>query len=186
LPLAQGWTLVRGEGPDRSFIAEIRWWEAKPGGELRFGVDFGPRPGQAEDEEVRRAAYELARSMDTDIDYASLKGQIAQERSDLAELLRREKPSRPKAKGDWERVIVHGFKGSPLPDGRPNNRQRTTPDFYGDGALRFQAIAEVDFERASARDLTDLIDFTLTYLNSRQPASSPQTTSVAIPPPASP
>jgi hypothetical protein len=173
LPLVQAWTPVRGEGPDRSFIAEIRWWEAKPGGELRFGVDFDPRPGQAEDEEVRRAAYELARSMDTDIDYASLKGQIAEERPDLAELLRRETPSRPKAKGDWERVIVHGFKGSPLPNGRPNNRQRTSPAFYGDGALRFQAIAEIDFERASARDLTDLIDFTLTYLSSRQPPVDP-------------
>jgi hypothetical protein len=173
LPLVQAWTPVRGEGPDRSFIAEIRWWETKPGGELRFGVDFGPRPGQAEDEEVRRAAYELARSMGTDIDYTSLKDQITQERPDLAELLQREKPSRPKANGDWERVIVHGFKGSPLPDGRPNNRQRTSPDFYGDGALRFQAIAEVDFERASARDLTDLIHFTLTYLSSRQPASWP-------------
>ena len=60
MPLVQAWTPVRGEGPDRSFIAEIRWWETKPGGELRFGVDFDPRPGQAEDEEVRRAAYELA------------------------------------------------------------------------------------------------------------------------------
>jgi hypothetical protein len=173
LPLVQGWTPVRGEGPDRAFMAEIRWWDRKPGGELRFGVDFNPRPGQLEDEEVRRAAYQLARSMDTDIHYASLKGQIAQERPDLAEFLRREKPSRPNAKGDWERVILHGFKGSLLPDGRANNRQRTSPDFYGDGALRFQAIADVDFERASARDVTDLIDLTLTYLSSRQPGVDP-------------
>lgn len=170
LPLVQGWTPVRGESTDRSFIAEIRWWETKPGGELRFGVDFDPRPGHSEDEEVRRAAYELARSMDTEIDYPSLHNEITEKRPDLAEFLRRKKRSRPKAKGDWERVIVHGFKESPLPDGNKNNRQRTSPDFYGDGALRFQAIAEVDFERASARDLTDLIDFTLTYLSSRQPA----------------
>ena len=169
LPLIQGWTPVRGEGGDRTFIAEIRWWETKPGGELRFGVDFYPRPERTEDEEVRRAAYKLASSMETVIDYATLKGQIAEERPDLAELLRRDKPSRPKAKGDWERVIVHGFEGSPLPDGRTNNRRRTSPAFYGDGTLRFQAIAEVDFERASALDLTDLIDFTLTYLSSRQP-----------------
>lgn len=173
LPLVQGWTPVRGESNDRTFIAEIRWWEAKPGGELRFGVDFDPRPGQTEDEEVRRAAYELARSMEADIDYAGLKGQVARKRPDLAELLRREKPSRPKAKGDWEGVIVHGFTGSPLQDGRPNNRRRTSPAFYRDGALRFQAIAEVDFDRASARDLTDLVDFTLTYLLSRQPAAAP-------------
>jgi hypothetical protein len=90
--------------------------------------------------------------MDADIDYASLKGQIAEEHPDLAEFLRREKPSRPNANGDWEGVIVHGFKASPLPDGR-----------------------------ASARDLTDLIDFTLTYLSSCQPASSPRTTSAAVP-----
>lgn len=170
LPLVQGWTPVRDEGTDRTFIAEIRWWETKPGGELRFGVDFEPRTEGQEDEEVRRAAHELARSMDIDIDYASLKGQVAEERPDLAEFLRRDRPSRPDAKGDWERVIVHGFQGSPLPDGRPNNRRRTSPAFYGDGALRFQAIAEIDFERASARDLTDLIDSTLTYLSSRQPA----------------
>lgn len=169
LPVVQGWTPVRGEGSDRTFIAEVRWWETKPGGELRFGVDFDPQPGKAEDEEVRRTAYELARSMDADIDYAGLRAPVAEERPDLAEFLRRDKSSRPKAKGDWERVIAHGFEGSPLEDGRRNNRRRTTPAFYGDGALRFQAIAEIDFDRASARDVTDLVDFTLTYLSSRQP-----------------
>ena len=35
--------------------------------------------------------------------------------------------------------------------------------------VRFQVIADIDFERASAPDLTDLIDFTLIYLSSRQP-----------------
>jgi len=99
LPLVQGWTPVRGEGPDRTFIAEIRWWETKPGGELRFGVDFDPRPGQAEDEEVRRAAYELARSMDTDINYTTLKGQIAQERPDLAEPTWPRSPQGPQPPG---------------------------------------------------------------------------------------
>ena len=54
---------------------------------------------------MRRAAYELARSMDADIDYASLKGQIAEERPELAEFLRRENPSRPNAKGDWEALV---------------------------------------------------------------------------------
>lgn len=164
LPLVQGWTPVRGEGEDRAFIAEIRWWEAKSGGELRFGVDFDPRPGQLEDEEVRRAAYELARSMDSDIDYASLKDQIDKDRPELAEFLRRDKPSRRKAKGDWESVIVHGFSDK-------DNRQHTSPDFYGDGTLRHEAIADIDFQSASARDLTDLIDFTLMYLSSRQPMS---------------
>src|ERR1700751_4597645 len=49
LPLVQGWTPVRDEGHDRAFIAEIRWKEEKRVGDLRFGGDFGPRPGQGED-----------------------------------------------------------------------------------------------------------------------------------------
>jgi hypothetical protein len=169
LPLVQAWTPLRGEGSDRTFHAEIRWGATKPGGELRFGIDFDPRPDQDEDEEVRKAAYDLARSMDPDIDYPSLRDHLAKVRLDLAELLHRDKPSRPKAKGDWERVIIHGFNGTPLPDGTKNNRQRTSPDFFGDGTLRFQAIAEIDFTEASATDLIDLIDSTLTYLTSRQP-----------------
>ncbi|MCT1459806.1 hypothetical protein M3G03_09700 [Aestuariimicrobium sp. p3-SID1156] len=171
LPLVQAWTNVRGETDERAFIAEIRWWETKPGGELRFGVDFKPRPGGVEDEVVRRAAYDLAMSMDADLEYASLKAAITESRPDLATLLRRDRPSRPKSKGDWEPVITHGFANAPLLDGRKNNRQRTAPGFYGDGALRFQAIAEIDFGTATARDLVDLIEVTLTYLTSRQPGS---------------
>lgn len=169
LPLVQAWTPVRGEGYDRAFMAEVRWWESKPGGELRFGVDFGPRPGEAEDEEVRRAAYDLATIMDADIDFASLKTELDTTDPELASLLRRDKSSRPKPKGDWESVVVRGFSGAPLKGGAKNNRRRTTPGFFGDGALRFQAIAEIDFARASAQDLTDLIDVALTYLASRQP-----------------
>ncbi|MEV8454004.1 hypothetical protein AB0467_17150 [Streptomyces sp. NPDC052095] len=169
LPIVQGWTPARGEGRDRTFIAEIRWQEDKPGGALRFGVDFEARPGRAEDEEVRRAAYNLARSMDADIEYTSLKSHLVTKRPELAELLRRDRPSRPHAKGDWEEVIANGFKGAPLSNGKTNNRTRTTPDFYGDGALRFQAIADVDFEQASATEATELIDATLDYLASRQP-----------------
>ncbi|MEO9246183.1 hypothetical protein ABDK96_00605 [Citricoccus nitrophenolicus] len=169
LPLVQGWTPVRGEGSDRTFMAEVRWRETKPSGELRFGVDFAPRPERDEDEEVRRAAYQLARSMDAEIDYVSLRDYLAAERPGFAGLLRRDKPSRPRARGDWEQVIVHGFVGTPLTGGKRNNRQRTSPDFFGDGTLRFQAIAEIDFERASARNVTDLIDCTLEYLASRQP-----------------
>lgn len=45
LPIIQAWAPIRGEGEDRTFIAEVRWRDNKPGGELRFGVDFDPRPG---------------------------------------------------------------------------------------------------------------------------------------------
>lgn len=111
LPLVQGWTPVRGEGNDRTFIAETRWWEAKPGGELRFGVDFGPRPGQTEDEEVRRADYEPARSMEADIDYAGLKGQVAGNRPILLSCCgeRSRVVPRPKRLGGRDCARVHGF-----------------------------------------------------------------------------
>lgn len=169
LAIVQAWTPTRGESDDRSFIAEVRWWESKPGGELRFGVDFDPRPGRVEDEEVRRAAHELARSMDAAIDYDGLKGHLAEEQPELVQLLRREKRCRPAAKGDWEQVILHGFAGTRLPDGSKNNRTKTRPDFYGDGALRHEAIVDIDFGQASGLDLTDLIDATLRYLREQQP-----------------
>ncbi len=173
LPIIQGRTPIRGEGHDRCFMAEVRWWEAKPGGELRFGVDFDARPDHVEDEEVRRAAYDLAISMDTDIDFASLHAHLKTVRPDLGELLSRDKRSRPVTKGDWEQVIIHGMKGAPL-DGRNTNSRRTlTPGFFGDGALRFQAIVDIDFDQASARDLTELIDATLTYLSAREPEATP-------------
>lgn len=131
-----------------------------PGGELRFGVDFDPRPGQTEDEEVRRAAYELSYSMDESIHHSAVHAALVETRPDLAGALRREKASRPVARGDWEQVILHGLKGAPLESGARNNRRRTTPAFYGDGALRFQAISDIDFSAASAVDLVDLIDLT--------------------------
>ncbi|WP_458111005.1 hypothetical protein M1D88_11405 [Arthrobacter sp. R1-13] len=171
LPIVQSWTSIRGEGDDRCFMAEVRWWETKPGGELRFGVDFDARPGSVEDEEVRRAAYDLARSMDTDIDFAGLHAHLTTVRPDLAVLLSRDKRSRPDAKGDWEQVIVHGMKAAPQQGRNTNNRRTITPAFFGDGVLRFQAIVDVDFDRASARDLIDLIDATLTYLSVREPNS---------------
>jgi hypothetical protein len=82
---------------------------------------------------------------------------------------RRNERGRPSAKGDWERVVIHGFRGAPLPGGKANNRRRTSPDFFGDGALRFQASVEIDFDRASACDVTDLIDCVLSYLVVYQP-----------------
>ncbi|WP_307427883.1 hypothetical protein [Pseudarthrobacter defluvii] len=172
LPIIQGWTPIRGEGNDRCFMAEVRWWETKPGGELRFGVDFDARPDNVEDEEVRRAAYDLAISMDSDIEFASLHAHLQTVRPDLAELLSRDKRSRPEVKGDWEKVIVHGMRGAPL-DGRKSNTRRTvTPGFFGDGALRFQAIVDIDFDQASAGDLTELIDATLAYLTAREPEAA--------------
>ncbi|WP_156479224.1 hypothetical protein [Kocuria palustris] len=91
---------------------------------------------------------------------------LEKEQPELARLLRREKRCRPAAKGDWEQVILHGFAGTQLPD---DNRTKTRPDFYGDGALRHEAIVDIDFRQASGLNLTDLIDATLRYLRDQQP-----------------
>jgi hypothetical protein len=168
-PLVGCWTPVRDEGYGRSFIAEIRWSETMPVGELRFGVDFDPQPDSEEDEEVRRAAYDLARSMDTAIDYEGLKAYLTEEEPELAKLVSGKGRGRPAAKGDFEQVIVHGYQGAPLTGGAKNNRTKTHPDFLGDGACRHEASASIDFGQASAVHLIELIDATLCYLSSRQP-----------------
>jgi len=169
LPLVQSWQAIRGEEVGRYFMAEVRWG-TKPGGELRFGVNFAVPDGESESEELRRAAYELACSMDSVITFRALKKHLEDVDPRLAGLLDRKKSSRPAAKGDWEQVVRHGFAGAALPEGKKNNRHRTRPAFYGDGALRFQAMVDVDFGRASGRDLADLLDATLTFLDERQPA----------------
>lgn len=58
LPLIQSWTPIRGEGKGRHFMAEVRWKQNKPEGELRFGVDFSSRTDGAGDGDFRRAAGE--------------------------------------------------------------------------------------------------------------------------------
>lgn len=172
LSVIQAWTPIRDEANDRCFIAEIRWRETGVDGELRFGVDFEPRPGRKEDEEVRRAAYELARSMDGAIHTDAFVAHLRGEKPKLADLLRRGTHTRPATRGDWEQVLLHGFAGAPLPGEARNNRARTSPDFYGDGALRHEAITKVDFQRASARDLVALLQAALSFLSNQQPATS--------------
>lgn len=163
VPLVEAWVPIRGEGDDRCFIAEVRWQE-KPGGALRFGVDFVPRPGRSEDEEVRRAAYDLACSMEDSIHHSAVHAALVETRPDLAGALRREKSSRPAARGNWEQVIQHGFKQATL-----NRDGPIRPAFYRDGALRFQAISDIDFSAVSAVDLVDLIDLTLEHLAANEP-----------------
>ena len=169
LPIVQSWQVIRGENAGGYFMAEVRWG-SKPGGELRFGVNFAVPVGATESEELRRAAYELACNMDSHISFLALKEHLEDVDPRLAGLLERRKSSRLTAKGDWEQVVRHGFAGAALQDGKENNRRRTRPAFYGDGALRFQAMIHVDFGSACGQDIADLLDATLTYLAERQPA----------------
>lgn len=167
LPLIQAWTPIRNEGKDRCFIAEVRWGD-KAAGELRFGVDFDPRPGEAENEEVRRAAYDLAYSMDSQISVEGLLNHLDLSNTRLAGLVAWKKNERPVPKGDWEEVIRSGF-GETSSVGRKNDRRAVRPAFWGDGTLRYEAIANVDFGSARGPDITDLLDATLTYLADSQP-----------------
>lgn len=169
LPIVQAWKPIRNESSERSFIAEVRWSQSKPSGALRFGVDFDPRPGENENEEVRRAAYDFACSMVDVLDFAAMKGHLENREPRLAGLLSREKSSRPHPKGDWEEIVLHGFDGVSKIRGKRTDRRDISPAFHGDGALRFQAMVDVDFERASAQDVTDLLNATLVYLTGAEP-----------------
>ncbi|NWL32663.1 hypothetical protein DM791_07060 [Paenarthrobacter nitroguajacolicus] len=170
LPLIQAWTPIRGEDEYRCFMAEVRWQQNNQGGKLRFGVDFGNRPGEPENEEIRRTAHELSQSMDTHIDFPALKRYMNVAHPQLAGLLTQDGVSRPVAKGDWEQVVRYGFAGTSAANGKKNSRQQTTPAFFGDSTLRFQATADVDFGNANGQDIVNLLDATLSYLSDRQPA----------------
>lgn len=160
LPVVQAWAPATDPADeDRSFIAEVRWWETKPGGELRFGVDYTMEP----DRSTRREAYDLASSMTAVIDAQALRDHIMQISPVIGNSLDRPDSGRPSAKGDWGHVIENGF-ASPGPGQRRTTRRSINPGFYGDETQRFQAITGLRFDRLSAPQLTDLLDLTLRYL----------------------
>lgn len=169
LALVQGWVPVRNADYNRTFTAEVRWQSTGVGGELRFGIDFEPLPGHDEDMQLRKSAFELACDMDSSIDVTGFVDHVTEVQPGLSPLLFLNGPGRPDPRGDWQRVIEHGFSGAPLPGGKRNTRRTTTPGFFGDGALRFQAKLGIDFERASAQDVTDVIVCALDYLSDHQP-----------------
>lgn len=165
-----GLALVQAQAPingdtNRCLQAEMRWWETKIGGELRFGVDFDLPDSAA----ARREAYDLARSMESIIDTAVLLKTLATNHPAIVAVLDRKGTGRPLAKGDWELVVDKGFQNLSNPDGVAGNRRSIKPDFYGDGTQRYQAICGIDFARASARDVVEAIDVTLHYLERHVP-----------------
>lgn len=164
--MVQAWTSVGNSNVDEDFIAELRWDQSGLI-ELRFGVDFSSSSGSPEDEETRLAAYNMARSMDSKIEIEPLRDYLASVHPPLDALLQAGSLSRPVAKGNWEQVIRRGFAGAPLEGGKKNSRSRTTPNFYGDGALRFEAKTLINKEKANGHDLIDLVDATLKYLRSQ-------------------
>ncbi|MBK0422785.1 hypothetical protein JD292_11950 [Leucobacter sp. CSA2] len=167
--ILEGWEPVRGCTIDRAFIAEMRWAEGSSTGEFRFGVDFDPAEGEVEDEEIRRSSIDLAISMDPIIRSRSLIAHLEESKPELSKLIFPNRRDRPEPKGSWEEIVRHGFEGVKLPDGKKSNRNQITPAFFGDRALRHEASVHVDFSRASAEDVTDLIESTLNFLRLNQP-----------------
>lgn len=178
LPLVVAWSPILGYESDRYFMAEVRWTDSPAVGELRFGVDFYPSAGpdrdsaREEDEGLRRAAFDLAHRMDLTIRFPSLQEHLTKKAPGVEPLLYRKGRDRPAASGDWEQVMTHGLAGASSRAGKKLTRRNCSPGFFGDKALRFQAIANIDFSEASAHDLIDLIDSTLSYLREREPKAA--------------
>ncbi|MET2978422.1 hypothetical protein ABXI96_01975 [Gordonia polyisoprenivorans] len=172
LAFVQAWTRIRSQHEGRYFIAEVRWRENRLTGELRFGVDFDPEAGKSVDESLRRAAYDLACTMEDQLDFEPLHRHLHSARPELATMVSTRGRSRPPRRGDWEAVMRHGFSGAPLANGKENSRRATRPGFYGDRTLRFEALVDVDFRLASAVDVIALIDSTLEYLSDSEPSET--------------
>ncbi|WP_203338759.1 hypothetical protein [Nocardioides limicola] len=164
LAIVQAWAHIRGD-EHRCFIAEVRWWEDMGGGELRLGVDYH----LPETRESRAETWELATDMEADIRIDALRAALLAHHPALAQLVVSTGSGRPVTRGDWLTVVELGFRAKDNPDGVKGNRRNHNPGFVGDGTQRYEAVSPLDFTKASAPDLVELIDACLKYLCNRLP-----------------
>lgn len=169
VPVVQARTPIHEKLEGQCFIAEVRWRQDHPLGELRFGIDFVPRPGHMEDEKLRRTAHNLAVSMEEELEFDALHDYLQDVEPHLASSLARRRRTRPEARGDWEKVIQQGLENIPRENGKKLSRRHVRPVFYGDGTLRFQAMTNLDFTKIDAREVIELLDLTLVYLMGGRP-----------------
>lgn len=172
LAIAQAWATIDRERGEY-LIAEVRWHEGLKAGELRFGVDF-------EAPATRASAYGLARAMSDKISVDSLKLALRTDQCPLDLLLTTTGTGRPRARGDWDAVVERGLHSRGADGAVKGTRLTHTPDFFGDGTLRHEAKSTIDFARASANDLVQLIDATLQYLTTCAPTDWPDRAEEAI------
>ena len=152
------------DDPERCLIAEVRWHEGMQAGELRLGIDFS----LPESREARAEVWEMAKAMDDAIRIDALHTHLGGKHSHLADLLLRIGPGRrPANDGAWGAVIDLGFKSTENPGGVIGGRLQNNPGFVGDGTQRFEAVSKVDYSRATATDLIELIEASLGFLKSR-------------------
>lgn len=169
--LVQAWAPIQGDD-ERNLIAEIRWNDNTRTGVLRIGVDYSALEDSIES---RTEVWSLAKAMDDDIRIDALVGHLRVDHPHLAPLVTRSGPGRQApAKDDvWLPVIKHGlYQRVSNPGGLPGGRKSNNPGFAGDHTRRFQAVSPIDFSKASALDLLELLEASLQYLQNRLPRHS--------------
>ena len=168
LPIASAWAPV-GDDEDRAFIAEIRWGSDMQSGELRLGVDYWLEESQA----ARTEAWSLAVAMQETIRIDTFREYLAVTNPELNSLLLSDGAGRRMVNEDkWRPVIMHGFKSSTNPRGIKGGRRSNNPGFVGDGTQRFEAVSPIDYSRASAHNVVELLEACLLYLRDRVPSAT--------------
>lgn len=163
LAIVQVRSPIQGDS-DRCFISEVRWHEGMQAGELRLGVDYS----LLESRETRAEAWDMAKAMDGAIRIDALRTYLVEKHPRLGDLVVRIGPGRkPANDGVWGPVVDRGFKSTNNPGGVIGGRLQNNPGFAGDGTQRFEAVSKLDFLRATATDLIELLEASLEFLKSR-------------------
>lgn len=163
LAIVQAWAPLQDD-LDRCLIAEVRWHEGMQAGEIRIGIDYS----LPESREARAEVWEMAKAMEGSIRIDALHAYLGGKHPQLGDLLLRIGPGRkPANDGAWGPVIDRGFKSTGNPDGVLGGRQQNNPGFVGDGTQRFEAVSKLDYSRATATDLIELIEASLGFLQSQ-------------------
>lgn len=163
LAIVQAWAPICDD-PDRCLIAEVRWHEGMKAGELRLGVDYS----LPESREARAEVWDMAKAMDEAVRIDALRNHLAAKAPQLGDLLLRIGPGRKPANNDaWGPVVDSGFKSADNPGGLTGGRSTNNPGFVGDGTQRFEAVSKLDYSRATAVDLMELLEASLEFLKCR-------------------
>lgn len=162
LAIVQAWAPIQDD-LDRCFIAEVRWHEGMQAGEIRLGVDYS----LPETREARAEVWEMAKAMEGSIRIDALRAYLDGKHHQLGDLLLGTGLGRkPADDSAWGPVIDRGFKSTGNPDGVIGGRLQNNPGFVGDGTQRFEAVSKLDYSRATATDLIELIEASLGFLQS--------------------
>lgn len=163
LAIVQAWAPIQDDR-DRRYIAEVRWHEGMQAGELRIGVDYY----LPESREARAEVWDMAKAMSDAIRIDALHTHLIGKHPQLGDLLLRIGPGRkPANDGAWGPVVDRGFKSTSNPGGVIGGRLQNNPGFAGDGTQRFEAVSKLDYSRATATDLIELLEASLEFLKSR-------------------